>query len=80
MPEYRLEFAEDLDRLGCDVAGCDHSTHDGEIYIHSLCHASVPTWTSYRAGVLSVWCAECGRQVSAVAVAERAAEQSAAGP
>jgi hypothetical protein len=64
---------EDLDRLGCDVAGCDHTTHDGEVYLHSRCHPDVPTWSSYRAGVLSVWCAACGRQVCAVAVAPRAA-------
>ncbi|MHC4550592.1 MAG: hypothetical protein ACYTEZ_17655 [Planctomycetota bacterium] len=73
MPEHRLDFVEDLDRLGCDVAGCDHTTHDGEVYLHSRCHPDVPTWSSYRAGVLSVWCAACGRQVCAVAVAPRAA-------
>lgn len=75
MPEYRLEFAEDLDQIACDAPGCDHTTHDHEIYLHSRCHPDVPTWTSYRAGVLSTWCAACGRQVSAVAVAGRAAAE-----
>jgi hypothetical protein len=71
MKEYRLEFMEDLDEHGCTVPGCDHTAHDSEIYFHSRCHPDVPTWTSYRAGVLSTWCAACGRQVSAVAVARR---------
>lgn len=78
MQEYRLEFAEDLDQMECDVPGCDCRSRDAEIYLRSRCHPDVPTWASYRAGVLSTWCAACGRQVSAVAVAHRAVGESAA--
>jgi hypothetical protein len=74
MREMRVEFAEDLDRTMCGVPGCDHTTHDSEIYLHSRCHPRAPTWASYRAGVLSVTCAACGKQVCAVAVARRGAE------
>ncbi len=73
MTEQPVRFAEDLDRLGCIVPGCDHTTHDGEIYLHSRCHPDASTWTSYRAGVLSVSCAVCRLQICAVAVATRAA-------
>jgi hypothetical protein len=77
MRECRLDFAEDLDKLGCQVPGCDHSGERGETLIHSLCHFEAPTWTSYRAGVLTITCSVCGRQVSAIAVARRRAAASA---
>lgn len=71
MPVHRVDFVEDLDQRGCGVPGCDCTSRDSEIYFRSRCHPDVPTWTSYRAGVVSVWCAACGRQVTAVAVAHR---------
>ena len=74
MLEHRLDFAEDLDQCHCGVVGCEHTTHDGEIFLHSLCHPNAPTWASYRGGVLSISCAECGRHICAVAVARRDAE------
>lgn len=73
MREYRLDFAEDLDKLGCQVPGCDHKGDRGETFLHSQCHFKAPTWTSYRAGVLTITCSVCGRRVSAIAVARSAA-------
>jgi hypothetical protein len=77
MREYRLHFADDLDKTGCSVPGCDHTGHRGETYFHSLCHFKAPTWTSYRAGVLTITCSVCGRVVSAVAVARRPSARAA---
>ncbi|HEX5135583.1 MAG TPA: hypothetical protein VFY93_01295 [Planctomycetota bacterium] len=77
MREYRLDFADDLDKLGCQVPGCDHSGERGETYLHSRCHFNAPTWTSYRAGVLTVSCSVCGGVVSAIAVARRASSRTA---
>jgi hypothetical protein len=77
MREYRLDFAEDLDKIGCKVPGCDHSGDRGETYLHSRCHMDAPTWSSYRAGVLTITCSVCGRVVSAIAVARRPAAASA---
>jgi hypothetical protein len=71
MLEHRLDFAEDLDRLACAVPGCDHRGHRGETFLHARCHRTAPTWTSYRAGVLTLTCSQCGRHVSAIAVAHR---------
>jgi len=77
MREHQLDFAEDLDKLGCQVPGCDHSGERGETFLHSVCHFEAPTWTSYRAGVLTISCSVCGRSVSAIAVARRAGARSA---
>jgi hypothetical protein len=74
MQEHGLQFAEDLDGVQCNVEGCDHASHDGEIFLHSRCHPQAPTWSSYRAGVMTVSCAVCGRHICAVAVATRDAE------
>jgi hypothetical protein len=71
MLEHRLDFAEDLDRLGCKVPGCDHRGDKGETFLHARCHMTAPTWTSYRAGVLTITCSVCGGHVTAIAVARR---------
>jgi len=71
MREHPLAFAEDLDQRRCSCRGCGRTTRESEIYMHSRCHPSAPTWSSYRAGVLSLWCAACDRLVCAIAVARR---------
>lgn len=60
----------DLDPLGCETPGCDHTAHDG-LVLHSNCHPETPTWTSYHAnsGTIHVECAQCGHRILAIAVA-----------
>jgi hypothetical protein len=61
---------QQLDRLGCDTPGCDHTAHDGLI-LHSNCHPDTPTWAEYNAnaGTLTIRCAECNHRIVRIAVA-----------
>jgi hypothetical protein len=61
---------QDLDRVGCEKPGCDHTAHDG-LYLHSHCHPGHPTWTHYSAvsGTITIECAECDQPIVRIAVA-----------
>lgn len=56
---------------GCQMPGCKHD-HDRTLYMHSRCHPSAQCEVSYTldAGVVIVGCAECGRVIAEVKVAE----------
>jgi len=61
-----------LTRAELDVAQCsnpDCTEEHGPLILHSRCHTGVPTWATYEAGVLTITCAECGQEVTAVTVA-----------
>jgi hypothetical protein len=64
---------EDLDALTnrCSVPGCTRTRHDGEIWLHSRCHPSAPTWACYRGGRLRIECARCKRPIATIKVARR---------
>lgn len=70
MTEHPPLTRQQLDRLGCDNPGCDHTAHDGLI-LHSNCHPDTPTWTEYNAnaGTLTIRCAECDHRIVRIAVA-----------
>jgi hypothetical protein len=59
----------ELNSVGCETPGCDHTTHDG-LYLHSNCHPEMPTWTHYNAvsGTLRIECALCGHPIVRIAV------------
>ena len=67
-------YREDLEQFRCDVPDCDESAHTDEIYLHPRCHMESPTWVHYRADVLTIECAKCGRIVATVVIASRAHE------
>ena len=63
-PMTRAQF----DGMTCHAEGCDHSSHDTEMYLHPKCHVGSPTWAIYEEGVLNVKCAECDALVVRIAV------------
>jgi hypothetical protein len=69
MPLYREDFDHPRDR--CTAPGCDHTLEDGDLYIHSVCHPSVPTWARYRGDVLTIECAACERVIGSFVIASR---------
>jgi len=64
-PMTRAQF----DGMSCHAEGCDHSSHDTEMYLHPRCHVGSPTWAVYEDGVVNVKCAECETLVVRIAVA-----------
>lgn len=61
---------KDLDRMGCDSPGCDHTAHEGLVF-HPACHPGTPTWAEYSAmtGAVTLRCAVCAADVARIAVA-----------
>ncbi len=64
-----LATAKVLDALVCASPDCSHDDH-GELYLHSRCHVGAPSVVAYYAGVLTVKCAECQKDIVLVKVAE----------
>lgn len=60
----------DLDRMGCDAPGCDHTSHQGPMVPRGRCHPSAGTWCYYQDGVLTVRCRICELMILEIAVAE----------
>ncbi len=67
----------DLDRVasqGCQVRGCDHSQHEGQVYLHSRCHMEAQVTAAYCSPAdikeVQVACAGCGAFVCRVKVKE----------
>lgn len=59
-------YKEDLDTMQCNTG------HEGKgVWIHSLCHITVPTWVRYEDGVLIIRCAACNKVICEVGVAEK---------
>lgn len=60
----------DLDNMKCGTPGCDHSTHDSEMYIHAQCHVGAPLTACYHIEehCMSLSCAVCGKLVVKIAV------------
>lgn len=65
-PMYR----DDLDGMECGNPGCDHTAHDSEMVLASICHPHAGQEVSYRNGVLDVSCNRCGKDVAMIAVAD----------
>lgn len=65
-----------LDRIaaaGCQNPDCQHKDHQhGAIFLHGNCHPRADVSASYVAGsgVLVIKCAQCGKMITQVAVAE----------
>jgi len=68
-------YREDIEQFRCDFPGCPETPHTDEIYFHPRCHLESPTWAHYRGDVLTIECAQCGREVATIVVASRAYEQ-----
>lgn len=64
-------YLEDLERMKCCTPDCDHDSHDGLMYFHSLCHPLEPTWVHFdgSTGELVIECAVCKEDVARVVVA-----------
>jgi hypothetical protein len=54
----------------CHSPGCDHTHHDGPMFLHPRCHLGFPTWVSYEKGVITVRCAKCEKLVAEIEVAK----------
>lgn len=65
-------YREQLESMGCSTPGCDHSAHDGPLFLHARCHTGAKTRASYEGGVLTITCAVCKAVVAQIAVADEA--------
>lgn len=59
----------DFSTMGCHEPGCDHTSHEGPMFIHPACHKGTPTFVSYEDGVITITCAECENLVARIEVA-----------
>jgi hypothetical protein len=58
---------EQLDRLRCSSATCDHQ-HDHELILLPRCHPDYGLAARYEAGILTLSCAECEAFIVAIEV------------
>lgn len=61
-----------LDAMTCGgPGGCDHTAGGGhEMYFHARCHMEAGTEASYKDGVITMSCAQCGLFIADIKVAE----------
>jgi hypothetical protein len=64
-------FRQQLDQAQCNSPDCDHSGHDGGLYLHGSCHPNAQLAAYYENGVLTLLCADCDAVVVQIAVASR---------
>lgn len=61
--------AEQLDHMGCSTPGCEHTTHDAGMWVHSDCHPDEPLRAMYVDGEIRLSCALCEAPVAKISVA-----------
>lgn len=69
----KISTRQELDAAlaaGCAIPGCDHTGHDGPMYLHGRCHMSSQVVATYQNGVLRILCGTCNGQIVAVRVAD----------
>ena len=59
----------DLNAAACNAPDCDHTAHDGQLWIHSHCHPGDPAWVNYDHGVITICCAVDSSVITRIAVA-----------
>lgn len=59
-----------LDSMHCQVPGCTHEAHGGEMFFHGRCHIEAPSKPYVQGDVVHVMCAVCGDRIASVQVSE----------